>query len=69
MSMGKIRAETILALGLALSLVMLAAAILIGVINGSRELSELGVRALSVLAAAVAGALGYQMGKNRDKNE
>jgi hypothetical protein len=59
-------ATLVLAAGLAITLVLLAATILVGVVRGERDLSELGTRALSVVVAATAGALGYQVGSRRN---
>ena len=58
-------ATLVLAVGLALTLVLLSSAVLVGIVKGQRELSEMGTRALSVAVAATAGALGYQVGARR----
>jgi len=48
-------------------MVVLAVAVLVGVINGERELSEAGVRAITVAITGAAGVLGFQVGKNAAK--
>ena len=57
----------LLAGGLGLAMVVLAVAVLVGVINGERELSEAGVRAITVAITGAAGVLGFQVGKNAAK--
>lgn len=57
--------ELVLAWGLAVTVVLLAAAVLVGVATGQRDLSELGTRALSVAIAGAAGTLGYRLGRDR----
>lgn len=52
----------VLAIGLALTSVVLALAVLAGIINDERELSEVGSQVLMVCIAAMAGALGFEMG-------
>jgi len=55
-------ARLVLAVGLALTSVLLALAVLIGIAQGQRDLTEVGSRVLTVAIAALAGALGFEMG-------
>jgi len=52
----------VLAIGLALTSVVLALAVLLGIVNHERELSEVGSQVLMVCIAAMAGALGFELG-------
>jgi hypothetical protein len=52
----------VLAIGLALTSVVLALAVLIGIMSNHRELSEVGSQVLMVCIAAMAGALGFELG-------
>lgn len=56
-------ARMVLAIGLALTSVLLALAVLIGIAQGQRDLTEVGSRVLTVAIAALAGALGFEMGQ------
>ena len=55
-------ARIVLAVGLSLTCILLALAVLIGISQGQRDLTEVGSRVLTVGIAALAGALGFEMG-------
>lgn len=59
----------VLAIGLALTSVVLALAVLLGIIGDHRELSEVGSQLLTVCIAAMAGALGFEMGQHVRKRD
>lgn len=54
----------VLAVGLAVTSIVLALAVLIGIMGNHRELSEVGSQVLMVCIAAMAGALGFEMGRH-----
>jgi hypothetical protein len=59
----------VLAIGLALTSVVLALAVLVGIMGNQRELSEVGSRVLTACVVAMAGALGFEMGSLLNKGE
>jgi hypothetical protein len=59
----------VLAIGLALTSVVLAVAVLLGIIGNHKELSEVGGQVLMVALAAMAGTLGFEMGRLLNKGE
>lgn len=59
----------VLAIGLAVTSVVLALAVLLGIVNHERQLSEVGSQVLIVCIVAMAGALGFEMGKLLTRND
>jgi hypothetical protein len=61
---GKMTATIILSAALGISVVILAGAVLVGVLKGSGPLAETSVRILSTALVVLAGVLGFEAGKN-----
>lgn len=59
----------VLAIGLALTTVVLALAVLVGILNHERELSEVGSRVLTVCVTALAGVLGFEVGQHLSRDD
>ena len=59
---GKDWVALVLAIGLALSVVLLAVAVLWGVVTDREQLGETGTRVLTVAISGIVGILGFKMG-------
>lgn len=60
---GKVTVMLVLASCLGVTMVVLSVAILWAVVAGERDLSETGVRVLTVCVTATAGILGFEAGR------